>query len=91
MDMARLSGKGQVTIPIGVRRKLGLRSGDKIVFAEQGGSIVLLNSNHLAWRELQEGFAGAAAEAGWSSEQDVVDFCREVRQERWEAEHGRDD
>jgi AbrB family looped-hinge helix DNA binding protein len=91
MDMARLSVKGQVTIPIEIRRKLKLREGDKVIFMEQGGSIVLLNSNQLAWRELQEGFAGAAAEAGWSSEQDVVDFCREVRQERWEAQHGRDD
>ena len=91
MDMARVSMKGQVTIPIGIRRKLKLREGDKVVFVEQDGSIVLLNSNHLAWKQLQDGFAGAAEEAGWSSEQDVIDFCREVRQEKWEAQNGHHD
>ena len=91
MDMARVSMKGQVTIPIEIRRKLGLREGDKVLFAEQGDNIVLLNSNRLAWKELQLAFAGAAEEAGFTSEQDVVDYCKEVRQERWEERNGHHD
>jgi AbrB family looped-hinge helix DNA binding protein len=91
MDMARISSKGQVTIPISIRRKLKLREGDKVVFMEQAGGIVLLNSNLLAWRELQEDFSGVAAEVGWESEEDAVNFCRELRQARWEAENGHHD
>jgi len=91
MDMARVSMKGQVTIPIEIRRKLGLREGDKVIFAEQGESIVLFNSNRLAWKELQNAFAGAAKEAGFTNEQDVVDYCKEIRREMWEERNGHHD
>ena len=30
MDVARISTKGQVTIPIEIRKKLGLKEGDKV-------------------------------------------------------------
>jgi len=84
MDMARISVKGQVTIPIAIRKILGLKEGDKVVFAEKGDNIVLLNSNRLAFEEFQREMAGEAERVGWTSEQDVVDFCKEIRREMWE-------
>jgi len=81
MDVARISVKGQVTIPIGVRRQLGLREGDKVIFMEKDNNIVLLNPNRLAWQELQKTFEGAAEEAGFRDEQDVVNYCKEIRRE----------
>ena len=36
---ARLSSKGQVTIPIGIRRRLGLRAGENAVFIEHQGGV----------------------------------------------------
>ena len=91
MDISRISVKGQVTIPVAIRKILGLKEGDKVVFAEKDGNVMLLNSNRLAWKELQEGFAGAAEEAGWASEQDVVDYCKEIRRELWEEKYGHND
>jgi AbrB family looped-hinge helix DNA binding protein len=91
MDMARISVKGQVTIPIEIRRRLGLKEGDKVVFMEQGENIVLFNSNRLAWKELQKSFEGAAEEAGFQNEQDVVDYCKEIRREMWEERIGHHD
>jgi len=41
MDTARLSSKGQVTIPIGIRRRLGLRAGENVVFVENENSVVI--------------------------------------------------
>jgi len=41
MDTARLSSKGQVTIPISIRRRLGLRAGENVVFVENGNSVVI--------------------------------------------------
>lgn len=35
------SAKGQVTIPIAIRRKLGIEEGTKIRFVERNGQIVL--------------------------------------------------
>ena len=79
-DMARISVKGQVTIPVTIRRMLGLKEGDKVVFAEKNGSIVLLNANRLAFEEFQRDMAGEAERVGWTSEEDVVNYCKEIRQ-----------
>ncbi|MDD4570154.1 MAG: AbrB/MazE/SpoVT family DNA-binding domain-containing protein [Tepidanaerobacteraceae bacterium] len=87
MDMARISTKGQVTIPIAIRKLLGLKEGDKVVFVEKDGNVVLLNSNRLAIEEFQKGMVGAAEEAGWQNEQDVVDYCKEIRKEMWKERY----
>ena len=87
LDVARLSIKGQVTIPIEIRKKLKLKEGDKVVFMEKSGEIVLLNSNRLAFEEFQREMAGEAEKVGLSSEQDVVDLVKEVRNRMWEAQH----
>jgi len=44
----RMPSKGQVTIPMGIRRKLALKEGDKVIFPEKGGDVTLANSNRLA-------------------------------------------
>jgi AbrB family looped-hinge helix DNA binding protein len=41
MPSSRLSSKGQVTIPQAVRTRLGLRTGDRVDFVEDGDKIVL--------------------------------------------------
>jgi AbrB family looped-hinge helix DNA binding protein len=81
LDMARISVKGQVTIPVAVRKTLGLKEGDKVVFAQKGENIILLNSNRLAFKEFQHDMAGEAERVGWADEQDVVDFCKKIRNE----------
>ena len=87
MDLARVSSKGQVTIPIEIRRMLGIKEGDKVVFTQKDGEIVLLNANRLAFQQFQNSMVGAAAEAGITSEQDVVDIVKEVRRQMWEEHH----
>jgi len=87
LDVARISVKGQVTIPIEIRKRLGLKDGDKVVFMEKKGEIVLLNSNRLAFEEFQRDMKGEAEKAGLNSEQDVVDLVNEVRGKMWEAQH----
>ena len=43
MATSTLSSKGQITIPIEVRRKLGLHRGDRVEFRlEEDGSVTLL-------------------------------------------------
>lgn len=34
MELAKVTSKGQVTIPIEIRKKLGIKNGDKILFVE---------------------------------------------------------
>ena len=85
IDVAKISVKGQVTIPLEVRKKLGLKSGDKVVFAEKGNNIILLNSNRVAFEEFQRDMDGEAQKAGLYSEQDVVDLVKQVREDMWEG------
>lgn len=37
----RVTSKGQVTIPVRVRQKLGLRQGDEVEFSENGGETII--------------------------------------------------
>ena len=87
LDIAKLSVKGQVTIPVEIRKKLSLKNGDKVVFIEKRGDIVLMNSNRLAFEEFQREMAGEAERAGINSEQDIVDLVKELRRKMWEAQH----
>ncbi len=41
MQQSSITVKGQVTIPASIRRKFGLRRGDKVVFKEEGDKIYL--------------------------------------------------
>jgi len=48
METARLSSKGQVTIPISIRRRLGLRAGENVVFfIETTGNVLITSENRL--------------------------------------------
>ncbi|MCL2146668.1 MAG: AbrB/MazE/SpoVT family DNA-binding domain-containing protein [Synergistaceae bacterium] len=49
MDTARLSSKGQVTIPVGIRRRLGLRAGENVVFIEQSGNVSITSERRIGF------------------------------------------
>jgi AbrB family looped-hinge helix DNA binding protein len=87
-DVSRVTSKGQVTIPVEMRRKLGIKEGDKVVFVEQSGSIVIANAAMLAFLELQNALTGEAERLGLRDEQDVVAMVKEVRHEMWEERNG---
>lgn len=42
MATAAVTSKGQITIPIEVRKKLGLKPGDRVRFVESGSGEILL-------------------------------------------------
>jgi len=48
-------------------------------------------SNMRAWELLQSSFAGEAERVGWQNEQDVVDFCKEIRREMQGERNGHND
>ena len=82
MELAKVTAKGQITIPIGVRKKLGIKEGSKVIFLEEAGRIYLANSSMEALQEAQLAFAGEAERVGWKTEEDVVSMIRELREER---------
>lgn len=81
MELAKITSKGQITIPIEIRKKLGLKDGDKVLFLEEGNKVVMVNSTLLALKEAQKAFEGEAEKAGIKDEQDVVDLIKQIRKE----------
>ena len=80
MNLAKLSANGQITVPVEVRRQLGLKSGDKVLFFQkQNGEIVISNASAAALRKAQAAFAGAAETLGVADEEDVQALVDEVR------------
>lgn len=73
VDNAKVMSKGQITIPKDIRDLLGLSCGDRVTFIVDGaGSVRLVNAATYAMQLLQANMTGAAAEAGFSSEEDVT-------------------
>lgn len=79
MELAKVTSKGQITIPVGIRRKLGLRDGDKVLFVEEGKKIIMMNSSMEALLEAQKAFAGEAERAGIKDEEDLMAIIKEMR------------
>ncbi|MGI6236009.1 MAG: AbrB/MazE/SpoVT family DNA-binding domain-containing protein [Candidatus Excrementavichristensenella sp.] len=79
MELAKITSKGQITLPISIRRALKLNDGDKVAFIERSGQYVLVNPTMLAVQQLQDAFEGFAEENALKDEQDVVSLVREVR------------
>lgn len=91
MDVARITTKGQITIPVEIRRKLNLKEGDKIIFLEQDGRIYFENAALLAFTRIQEAMAGEAEKAGFRSPEDVNDYVKEIRKEMWDKRYANND
>ncbi len=83
MELAKVSANGQITVPVEIRRQLGLHSGDKILFYQNDeGDIVLKNASLSAIREAQTVYKGVAEEIGVKDEEDVQKLVDKVRHER---------
>lgn len=81
MELAKVTSKGQITIPVEIRRKLGIKNGDKILFMEEGGKVYMMNSSMDAFYEAQRAFAGEAERVGLRNDEDVVAIIEELRKE----------
>ena len=75
MPSSTLSSKGQVTVPIEVRHRLGLKAGDKVEFAFEEGKTVLRPV-----RGDENPFtAYLGAFPAFSSKEEIIRFYRDLR------------
>ena len=81
MELAKITTRGQITIPVEIRKKLGVKDGDKVIFVEENGRIVIENAAMIALKNAQNSFTGVADRLGLKTEQDVVDMVKEMRRE----------
>ncbi len=82
MELAKVTTKGQITIPKSIRDLLDLKEGSKIIFIQKGKDIVIQNSTMLALEKIQNAFDGEAERLGLETEEDVVEMIKEFRKSR---------
>lgn len=83
MNLAKVSGNGQITVPVEIRRLLGLKGGDKILFFQkQDGEVVISNASSQAIKKAQAAFSGAAKMLDVSDDNDIQALVNEVRYEK---------
>ena len=81
MEIAKISSKGQITIPVSIRERLHLKSGDKIVIQEENGRFYFDNAALVAFTRIETAFDGAAKEAGFDDEEDMQKYMLDIRKE----------
>lgn len=91
MEIAKITEKGQITIPVDIRKKLKLKGGDKVVFIEDGDKIIMVNAAKYAFVKMQKAFVGEAERLGLKNEQDVAKMVDEIRQELWNERYAGND
>ena len=79
MNLAKVSANGQVTVPVEIRKKLQLREGDKLLFIERDGEVVINNASSTAIVRAQAAFAGAAKDFGVTNDEGVQSLVDEIR------------
>jgi AbrB family looped-hinge helix DNA binding protein len=87
VEVAKITSKGQITIPIDIRKKLNLKDGDKVIFIEDGDKIIFANAAKIAFSKMQKAFEGEAERLSLKTEQDVVGMVDEIRKEIWEERY----
>lgn len=80
MNLAKISANGQITVPIEIRKLLGLKSGDKILFFQKpNGEVVIGNASAQAIYKAQAAFEGVAEEMGVYNDDDIQSLVNDVR------------
>ncbi|HHW09943.1 MAG TPA: AbrB/MazE/SpoVT family DNA-binding domain-containing protein [Firmicutes bacterium] len=60
MEIAKVTAKGQITIPVDIRKQLGIKEGDKVLFLKEGDKIIFTTASYAAL-EQRQAVAGAPA------------------------------
>ena len=87
MELAKVTTKGQITIPKTIRELLNLKEGSKIIFIQKDNDIIIQNASMLALENIQNSFDGEAKRLGLETEEDVTEMIKEFRKNRKKAWH----
>lgn len=80
MNLAKISANGQVTVPVEIRRLLGLKEGDKILFfTNRSGDIVINNASASALEKVQQAMAGVDSQLDVKNDDDVQSLVNDIR------------
>ena len=79
MESAKVTAKGEVTIPKSIRELLEIKEGSKILFIQKGNDVIIKNSAMITLENIQKEFDGEAKRLGLETEEDVVEMIKKYR------------
>ena len=82
MELAKVTSKGQITIPLTIRKSLQLKTGDKVFFEESKGKVYIANASQITLSNIQTQMQEEAEKAGFQTEEDVVAYIKSLRKNR---------
>lgn len=79
VDSAKVTAKGQITLPKDIRDVLSVQAGDRVAFIRQDGQVIMMNAAVYGMKTLQTAMKGEAEKAGLSSDEDVSAMIMAMR------------
>ena len=86
--VVRVQEKGQVTIPLEIRRKLKIKKGDYVTFVETESGVVIKPAELIVSEMLDQ--IGAALKAKGISLEELIESGRELRQDLYNEKYAHD-
>jgi len=80
-NTAKVMSKGQITLPVDIRRSMGLSTGDRVALIYENDRVIMMNPAIYAMEALQKEMSGEWEKAGIHSEDDIAALMREIRTE----------
>ena len=80
-NTAKVMSKGQITLPVDIRKNMKLAVGDRVALIFENDRVIMMNPAIYAMEVLQKEMEGEAEKAGLTTEEDVINLCREIRAE----------
>ena len=81
LNTAKIMPKGQITLPVDIRKNMRLSTGDKVALIFENDRVIMVNPAIYAMETLQQSMAGEAEKVGLTTEDDIINLCREIREE----------
>ena len=79
IDSAKMTSRGQVTVPKDVRSVLGIKDGDRLLFIVDGDEVRIVNPAVYAMQRFQQDMQGEAERTGLTSDDSVVVMIKQNR------------
>jgi len=76
IDIGKVSSRGQVAIPSGIREKMQLKEGEKILFFLEDDALLIKKVENLSWGEITKPLRNAKKKI---QESDVSDLVHKLR------------
>ena len=80
-NTAKVMSKGQITLPVDIRKNMGLSTGDRVALIYENNRVIMMNPAVYAMETLQKEMEGEWEKAGIHSQEDLDALLREVRAE----------